>query len=158
MPQTTASRPNIHEESKGPNIRARSTVIRTENGRVISVVNIGVDRDHPMADLTQAGVSGLHNINIGGISMPAPQFVIVHNHVGDRQSHGDQVAGNIEALVNDLMRGFMQTFSSSEFLRMQSTYSNFNPRDFMSNFNQNFESDEFFEMVRRISEREAEAR
>jgi hypothetical protein len=25
-----------------------------------------------MADLTQAGVSGLHNINIGGISMPAP--------------------------------------------------------------------------------------
>jgi hypothetical protein len=28
----------------------------------------------------------------------------------------------------------------------------------MNNFNQNFEGDDFFEMVRRISEREAEAR
>lgn len=56
------------------------------------------------------------------------------------------------------MRTFMNTFSSSEFLRMSNQYSQFNPRDFMSNFNQNFEGDAFLEIVRRISEREAEAR
>jgi E3 ubiquitin-protein ligase RNF115/126 len=42
---------------------------------------------------------------------------------------------------------------------MASSYQHeFNPNDFMTNFNQNFSGDEFFEMVRRVSEREAEAR
>jgi len=71
----------MHEETKGPvsGIRARSTVIRTNNGRVFSIVNIGVPEDHPLADRnSMAGPSGLHNINIGGISMPAPSFVILH--------------------------------------------------------------------------------
>lgn len=31
-----------------------------------------------MADPSMAGPSGLHNINIGGISLPAPSFVIMH--------------------------------------------------------------------------------
>lgn len=52
----------------------------------------------------------------------------------------------------------MTVFSSHEFVRLGNTYSQFNPREFMSNFNDNFEGDAFFEMVRRISEREAEAR
>ena len=42
------------------------------------MVNIGVPQNHPMADSTQAGPSGLHNINIGGISLPAPTFVVMH--------------------------------------------------------------------------------
>lgn len=105
--------------------------------------------------------------------MPAPSFVIMHrgqsenprsqqNPLGsgtvEDEVRGQNMAGQIEALVNDLMRSFMHTFSSNEFLRMSNQYAQFNPRDFMSNFNQNFEGDAFFELARRISEREAEAR
>jgi len=65
-------------------IRARSTTFRTNDGNTISVINIGVPGDHPLADGgSMAGPSGLHNVQVGGISMPAPQFVVVHNRNGE---------------------------------------------------------------------------
>lgn len=124
-----------------------------------------------------AGPSGLANVQVGGISMPAPQFVVVHNRDGERVDGGpdvpggipgvnlggaDQSSGNadgegrvgaqIENLVNDLLRNFMTVFNGREFLRMQMQYNDFNPNNFMSNFNQNFASDDLFEMIRRMSE------
>lgn len=54
-------------------IRARSTTFRTGNGNIVSVINIGVPTDHPLADgASMAGPSGLANVQVGGISMPAP--------------------------------------------------------------------------------------
>lgn len=38
------------------------------------------------------------------------------------------------------------------------SYSGFNPNNFMNNFNQNFASDDLFEMIRRMSEQEAQQR
>lgn len=38
------------------------------------------------------------------------------------------------------------------------SYSGFNPNSFMNNFNQNFASDDLFEMIRRMSEQEAQQR
>jgi len=45
----------------------------------MSIVNIGIERDHPMAAAEVVpGSGGLHNINIAGNSVPAPQFVVMH--------------------------------------------------------------------------------
>ena len=49
-------------------------------------------------------------------------------------------------------------FNGREFLRMQMQYNEFNPNSFMQNFNSNFASDDLFEMIRRISEQEAQQR
>lgn len=62
------------------------------------------------------------------------------------------MGAQIENLVNDLLRNFMDVFNGREFLRMQMSYSGFNPNNFMNNFNQNFASDDLFEMIRRMSE------
>ena len=64
----------------------------------------------------------------------------------------------IESLVNDILRDFMDVFNGRDFMRMQTQYSEFNPNDFMSNFNQNFASDDLFEIIRRMSEQEAQQR
>ena len=76
------------------------------------------------------------------------------------------------------MRSFQEIFSGHQFLRMHSLFQGFSPDMFMTNFNSNFASSsgggdgpngglggglngggiDFFEMVRRISEQEAEAR
>ena len=49
-------------------IRARSTTLRMGNGNVVSVINIGVPSEHPLADSnSMAGPSGLHNVQVGGI-------------------------------------------------------------------------------------------
>ena len=38
------------------------------NGNVVSVINIGVPSEHPLADSgSMAGPSGLHNVQVGGI-------------------------------------------------------------------------------------------
>ena len=68
------------------------------------------------------------------------------------------MGAQIESLVNDILRDFMDVFNSRDFVRMQSNYSDFNPNDFMSNYNQNFASDDLFEMIRRVSEQEAQQR
>ena len=68
------------------------------------------------------------------------------------------MGAQIESLVNDILRDFMDVFNSRDFVRMQSHYSDFNPNDFMSNYNQNFASDDLFEMIRRVSEQEAQQR
>jgi len=52
----------------------------------------------------------------------------------------------------------MDIFTGHEFLRMRAQYGQFSPNDFMNNFNQSFQSDDLFEIVRRISEQEAQAR
>ena len=62
----------------------------------------------------------------------------------------------IENLVNDILRDFMGVFNSRDFVRMQSHYSDFSPDNFMNNYNQNFASDDLFEMIRRVSEQEAQ--
>ena len=75
-------------------LRARSTTFRTNNGNTVSVINIGVPGSHPLADnSSMAGPSGLHNVQVGGIQMPAPQFVVVHNN---RDGNGQEKteAGN----------------------------------------------------------------
>ena len=68
------------------------------------------------------------------------------------------MGAQIESLVNDILRDFMDVFNSRDFVRMQSHYSDFNPNDFMSNYNQNFASDDLFEIIRRVSEQDAHCR
>ena len=55
----------------------------------------------------------------------------------NEESHqrSEAMAGQIENIVNDLMRSFIDIFNGREFLRMQTQYSDFNPREFMSNYN-----------------------
>ena len=77
-------------------VRARSTTFRTSNGNIVSVVNIGVPEGHPMADSgSMAGPSGLHNVQVGGIQMPAPQFVVVQRpgEEGKEGENGGSGAG-----------------------------------------------------------------
>ena len=67
MPQTnplSGAANNSGQPRQGLNgIRARSTTFRTANGHVFSVINIGVDDNHPLADrASMAGLSGLHNV------------------------------------------------------------------------------------------------
>ena len=60
-------------------IRARSTTIRTQNGNVFTILNIGVPEGHPLADGTSAaGPSGLQNVRVGSMQIPAPSFVMMH--------------------------------------------------------------------------------
>ena len=66
------------------------------------------------------------------------------------------MGSQIESLVNNLLRNFMDVFNGREFLRMQMQYDDFNPNNFMNNYNQNFASDDLFEMIRRMSEEEAQ--
>ena len=87
---------------------------------------------------------------MGGINLPPPQFMFINQS----QYEGRQQP-NVENMVNDLLRSFMDIFTGHEFLRMRTQYSDFNPNDFMQNFNQSFESDALFEIVRRMSEMEA---
>ena len=59
--------------------RARSTTFRNSSGQTFSIVNVGLPSDHPMAHASEVpGARGLHNMNIMGIPMPAPQFVVAH--------------------------------------------------------------------------------
>ena len=80
---------NANRGRQGLNgIRARSTTFRTQSGHVFSVINIGVDEGHPLADRhSMAGPSGLRNVQIGGIQMPAPQFVFRHRSDGPQPAH-----------------------------------------------------------------------
>lgn len=56
----------------------------------MTVINIGVDESHPLADASSlAGLSGLHNVQVGGIQMPAPQFVFRHRPDGEASASGD---------------------------------------------------------------------
>lgn len=56
----------------------------------MSIVNIGIERDHPLAaNDVVPGSGGLHNINIAGNSVPAPQFVVMH-----RPREGEAAANN----------------------------------------------------------------
>ena len=59
-----------NQNQNGP--RARSTQVRHPDGSVSSVINIGVPEDHPMADRSsQAGPTGLYNMRLGQIRIPA---------------------------------------------------------------------------------------
>lgn len=70
------------------------------------------------------------------------------------RAQGDRIA----SLVNDLLGRFNDVFSSHQFLRMRTMNADFDPRMFMQNFSQNFggNDDSILEMVRRMSEQEAE--
>ena len=76
----------------------------------------------------------------------------------DGGSVDPEMGAQIESLVNDILRDFMDVFNSRDFVRMQSHYSDFSPDNFMNNYNQNFASDDLFEMIRRVSEQEAQQR
>lgn len=92
------------------------------------------------------GSGGLHNINIAGNSVPAPQFVVMHRpregeaeNTNAEVTEQDRAEGNrIAGLVNDLLGRFNDIFSSHDFLRMRTMHADFNPQMFMQNFNQNF--------------------
>ena len=96
-------------------------------------MNIGVPSDHPLADSSSmAGPSGLHSVQINGNPMPAPSFVFMQRQNGEA---GEDQSNNrneqVEHMVNDLLRNFMDIFTGHEFLRMRAQYDNFNPNDFM---------------------------
>ena len=74
----------------------------------------------------------------------------------DRGGVDPEMGAQIESLVNDILRDFMDVFNSRDFVRMQSHYSDFSPDNFMNNYNQNFASDDLFEMIRRVTEQEAQ--
>ncbi len=64
-----SSSANNNNERENPHastmngMRARSTTFRTGNGNIVSVINIGVPTDHPLADSnSMAGPSGLANV------------------------------------------------------------------------------------------------
>jgi hypothetical protein len=59
-------------------MRALSTNVTGADGSISRVINIGVPRDHPLADPTsEAGPTGLHNLRIGPVRLPrAPTFVV----------------------------------------------------------------------------------
>lgn len=114
-----------------------------------------------------AGPSGLHNVQVAGIPMPAPMFGFMHRaraaNQASREENKEGGVGGIEEQkreaeeigprIESLMRNFMNLFSgNNQFMRMQMQYEEFSPNNFMSNFQQNFASDDIFEMIRRISE------
>ena len=59
-------------------MRALSTNVTNNDGSISRVINIGVPRNHPLADLdSEAGATGLHNLRIGPVRLPrAPTFVV----------------------------------------------------------------------------------
>ena len=145
LPVGGASQPAEGAEPEGMQpFRARSTTFRGQNGNLFSIVSVGVPSEHPMADQssTVPGSPGLHHINYGGISLPAPQFVVMHRPQEGEQrptngaiSDNERVEGErIAGLVNDLLRRFTDLFSTHEFLRMRAQYADFDPRNFMTNF------------------------
>ena len=90
---------------------------------------------------------------MGGINIPPPQYVFINRgREGEQQNREEP---NVDNIVNDLLRSFMDIFTGHEFMRMRHQYSDINPNDFMSNFQQSFDSDALFEIVRRMSEAEA---
>ena len=96
----------------------------------------------------------------GENSSPPGNYFIRRNNGGGPEEPADQ---HIGMMLGSLMRGFSELFSAPQFLRMNQMFQGFSPDMFMTNFNSNFQSGnsgevDFFEMVRRISEQEAEAR
>ena len=59
-------------------IRAQSKIVKNPNGVSYRVINVGVPREHQLADLSsRAGSSDLFNLKIGPIKLPvAPTFMI----------------------------------------------------------------------------------
>jgi len=56
-----------------------------------------------------------------------------------------------------MLASFQHLFSGHQFLRMQQTMNGSSPSEFMQNYEGNFnQSEDIFEMVRRLSEQEAE--
>ena len=56
-----------------------------------------------------------------------------------------------------MLASFQHLFSGHQFLRMQQTMNGASPSEFMQNYDSNFNpGDDIFEMVRRLSEQEAE--
>ena len=67
-----------------------------------------------------------------------------------------QINNQVDRITHAIIQ-FHNLFSTHQFLRMQQTMNGAAPNDFMSNFNQSFNpNDDIFEMVRRLSEQEAE--
>jgi hypothetical protein len=63
-----------------------------------------------------SGPSGLHNVNIGGISMPAPQFVIMHRGNSEDNRTTNRAAGSGDGAgatgANQNGRSFEQTIQN----------------------------------------------
>ena len=104
-------------------------------------MNIGIPEGHPLSNMGQQrqGNSGNNNgeqpnggFSMGGINIPPPQYVFINRGREGEQQNREQP--NVENIVNDLLRSFMDIFTGHEFLRMRAQYSDFNPNDFMNNF------------------------
>ena len=81
---------------------------------------------------------------------------------GDEPNADDQrlIDAQVERLtgdINRMLQNFQALFTGHQFLRMQQAMNGVAPGEFMGNFNSSFApGDDVFEMVRRMSEQEAE--
>lgn len=77
----------------------------------------------------------------------------------DQLAAVDLQVDRITGAINGIMTRFHDLFSSFQFIQMSQLFSGVSPEGFMSNFNEQFNPEErIFEMVRRISEQEAQER
>lgn len=75
----------------------------------------------------------------------------------EEQRRVDAQVDRLTGAINHMLANFQQLFTGHSFLRMQTSLNGASPSDFMHNFESSFNpSDDIFEMVRRISEQEAE--
>ncbi|TNV85863.1 hypothetical protein FGO68_gene2314 [Halteria grandinella] len=138
-----------------------------QRGAAFNLGNLGGNRpqqssnpDDPMNILGGLGLGGLGGLGGG----PGGMFFMRRNN--QPQDPNDQARDRLENMLGSIMRSFNDIFSGHQFLRMRQVFESVSPDLFMNNFNSNFQSgsgggmqgEDFFEMVRRISEQEAEAR
>lgn len=56
---------------------------------------------------------------MGGINIPPPQYMFVNRGDGTQTQDSQGQQPNVDSLVNDLLRSFMDIFTGHEFLRMR---------------------------------------
>lgn len=114
-------------------LRARSMQIRGGNN-VFHIINIGVSEDHPMADRSQPPqATGLHGIRIGGIPLPAPQFMFA-SRTGEAESQEEQINTAVSSVIEQIMSTFSHIFSRAQQIQMRFLNPDMNEASFMGNF------------------------
>jgi len=101
---------------------------------VFHIINIGVSEDHPMADRSQPPqATGLHGIRIGGIPLPAPQFMFA-SRSGEAESQEEQINTAVSSVIEQIMSTFSHIFSRAQQIQMRFLNPDMNAASFMENF------------------------